>query len=149
MYKIRDWLYISGYPEASNESVVRKEGIKAMLLLFKDLNYSGIEHLFLPVLDGQPMSPEMITKGVAFVKRHQERGQKVLVACGAGISRSVTMSTAALKEIEGLSLRDAFMDIRKINREALPDHVHWQSLLEYYGGGIDYWTLFEELIDLK
>lgn len=149
MYKIRDWLYISSFPIASNYEAVKKAGIQAMLLVYKDIKHPDIAHLFLPLMEGIPISEETIARGMNFIKEHQQRGQRVMISCAAGISRSVTFATAALKEIESLSLRDAFMAIRARNREALPDHVHWQSLIDYYGGGIDYWKLFEEIIDLN
>jgi len=59
-------------------------------------------------------------------------GARILIACGAGISRSVTFAVAVLHEEEDISLLDAFHDVHNINAEALPHYELWHSLCEYY-----------------
>jgi protein-tyrosine phosphatase len=146
MFQIRDWLFISGYPVASNRSVVKKHNIQAMLQLFEGFKSPGVETLFVGVVDGQPLTSENIREGVAYVRKQHKKGKRILVTCGAGVSRSVTFSVAALKEIEGLTLEEAYLSIRERHKEALPDHIHWDSLREYYGEGKEFWEIWQSVI---
>lgn len=148
MFKIRDWLYICGFPQAQDNKALTKEHIKALLLLYKPLQHSGIDILYLPVSEGVPLPKNVLEKGVHFVKAHQQKKQQVCISCGAGVSRSVTFGIAALHEIEGLTLREAFLSIRQHNPEAMPDHIHWQSLSTYYNDDTDYWTVWQEVMGI-
>lgn len=148
MFKIRDWLYVCGFPQAEDKKALTQAQIKALLLLYKPVQHTGMEILYLPVCEGVPLVPSTLEKGVNFVKAHHEKKQHVCVSCGAGVSRSVTFSIAALHEIEGLTLREAFLSIRQHNPEAMPDHIHWQSLGAYYGDDTDYWTVWQEVMGI-
>lgn len=142
MFEIRDWLCVSGYPEASSASIVKAEGIEAMLQLFEEFSIEDVESHFIPVIDGAPMTKGMIQEGIEFIHKQRDAGRKLLVTCGAGISRSVTFSIIALKEIEGLSMEDAYRIIHAVHPKALPDHVHWQAVAEYYGEANDFWRIW-------
>jgi protein-tyrosine phosphatase len=56
----------------------------------------------------------------------------VLVACGAGMNRSSAFSAAALKEEEGLSLFEAFREVKRFHPESMPHQPVWESLCSYY-----------------
>jgi len=43
-----------------------------------------------------------------------------------------------LKEEEGLSLFDAFKEVKKKHSESMPHQPVWESLCEYYGETIPY-----------
>jgi hypothetical protein len=133
MNQIRPWLYIGKYRETRDGRYLATHNITAMLLLAELVEHPGITSLYLAVEDGEPLPSEMLAQGVDFVKAHQEAGQTVLVACGAGISRSATFAVAALKEIEGLSLREAIHIVQQAHPESMPHYKLWQSLCDYYG----------------
>jgi protein-tyrosine phosphatase len=78
----------------------------------------------------------MLAQGVEFVMAQKKAGQTVLVACGAGISRSATFAVAALKEIEGLSLREAIHTVKQAHPDSLPHYKLWQSLCDYYNEAV-------------
>jgi protein-tyrosine phosphatase len=145
MFKIRDWLFISGYPSASSPQLVKAHGIEASLQLFEAIKMEGVESLYLDVQDGYEITPAQIRSGVDFVRANHEKSKKVLVTCGAGISRSVTFSIACLKEIEGLSLPDAYKSVRQHHPEAMPDHIHWKSISDYYGESGDFWEIWGDI----
>jgi len=109
-----------------------------MLLLAELVEHPEITCLYLPVEDFEPTPPELIKQGVEFVRDQKDKGNRILVACGAGINRSKAFCTAALKEIEGLDLLDAYADIWENHKEALPHPPVWQSLCEYYQGDIPF-----------
>lgn len=146
MFKIRDWLYISGYAEASNKTILKKNEIKAMLQLFEAIKLAQVDTCFVPIQDGVAITQEKLKEGVAFGITQHKKNKRLLVTCGMGISRSVTFATAILKEVEGISLEAAYRDIRSRHPEALPDHIHWDSLREYYGEGSEFWEIWQSLI---
>src|SRR5215212_4970879 len=104
MQQVRPWLFIGKYSETLNRDLLERSKIRSMLLLAAPVEQQGITALYLPVEDGVPMRPEALANGVAFVRSEYAKGNRVLIACGAGISRAVMFTIAALKEEEGLSV---------------------------------------------
>ena len=146
MKQIRDWLYVASFPAASSKLTRESANIQAMLQLFEPIEIENIETLFIQALDGLELDGNDIAKGVAFVKKHHESGEVVMVTCGAGISRSVTFTVAALHEIEGLSLADAYKSVHKVHPDAMPDQIHWQSISDYYGDNTDFWEVWRNVV---
>jgi protein-tyrosine phosphatase len=138
MNQIRPWLYIGKYRDTTDLLLLEAHQIGAMLQLAELVEHPGITSLYLPVDDGVPLPYPMLKKGVDFVKTQKDQGRKVLVSCGAGISRSATFAIAALKEIEGLNLSDAFREINLHHRETLPHPALWKSLCDYFREEISY-----------
>jgi protein-tyrosine phosphatase len=110
--------------------------ITAMLLLAELVEHPGITSLYLAVEDGEPLPSEMLAKGIEFVTAQKQAGQTVLVACGAGISRSATFAVAALKEIESLSLREAIYIVKQAHPDSMPHFKLWQTLCDYYNEAV-------------
>jgi len=77
-----------------------------MLQLADDVPQAGIVSLYNPVEDEVPLPADSLKARLAFVREQKLSGHKVLIACGAGISRPVTFTVAALKEEEGLGLKN-------------------------------------------
>jgi protein-tyrosine phosphatase len=146
MYQIRDWLFISGSTEAADKAALKERKIKALLSLHAKLKPEGVDTLFLPVQEGIPLPAATINQGVAFVQAQHAKKRPALIACGMGVSRSVTFATAVLHVIEGVPLHEAFLSIHEKHAKALPDHVHWDSLLALYGPDWDYWTLWRQVV---
>jgi protein-tyrosine phosphatase len=67
---------------------------------------------------------------VDYVLAQRAAGKAVLVACGAGISRSTSFAIAALKEAEGLTLLGAAREVRRLHPAGLPH-------MALYSGGQD------------
>ena len=84
-----------------------------MLQLAEPVKQKDINSLYLPVEDLEPTRTHLIRQGVDFILDEKEKGNKILVACGAGMNRSTAFCMAALKEVEGLSLLDAFKEIKQ------------------------------------
>jgi protein-tyrosine phosphatase len=146
MYRVRPWLYIGNYRETNNRVALSSYDIGAMLQLAEHVPQPGIFSLYVAVEDGQPLDGEKLRRGVAFVREHKTAGKKVLVACGAGISRSVTFSIAALKEEEGLGLVEAYAQIIEVHPGAMPHPLLWDSMCAYYHDGIPYVELWDEIL---
>ena len=138
MNQIRPWLYIGKYRETKNHSLLKAHQINAMLQLAEAVEQPSITALYLAVDDGIPLSAEMLRKGLDFIKEQKEMDKTMLIACGAGISRSASFAIASLKELEAISLLVAYQEVKSYHRETLPHPALWQSLCEYYNEDISF-----------
>lgn len=145
MYKIRDWLYISDYASAKSQKIVDEAGIQAMLQLFQSIELEGVVTKFISIGDGLPLTQAQIDTAISFIREQHDKQHCLLSTCGAGLSRSVTFAIIALKEIEGLSLADAYRAIFEHHPKAMPDHIHWQAVADYYGEVDNFWEIWGEL----
>ncbi len=145
MYMIRPWLYIGKYSETQEEWLLRSCQIGAMLQLDEAVEQPGVESLFLPVEDGEPLQSEMLRQGLRFVQTQKAWGRNVLIACGAGVSRATTFAIAALKDEENLSLLDAVREVHARHPEALPHPELWKSLCLFYGENLSLMQMLDIL----
>ncbi|HLO14086.1 MAG TPA: dual specificity protein phosphatase [Anaerolineales bacterium] len=129
---------IGSYRDTKNLSYLTLKSIRAMLQFAERVEQPGITSLYLPVEDLAPISGEHIRQGLDFIKEHKTKGNRVLVACGAGMNRSSAFSAAALKETENLSLFEAFKQVKHCHPESMPHQPVWESLCQYYGEEIPY-----------
>lgn len=133
MDEIRPWLFIGKFRDTLQPNYLRSKSIQAMLQLADKVEQPDIASLYLPVEDFAPLQFDLLEKGVAFIREHKKLGRRILVACGAGINRSSTFCTAALKEEEELSLFEAFKEVKRKHPESMPHQPVWESLCQYYG----------------
>jgi len=138
MYFIRPWLYIGKHRDTLNLPQLQGYHIRAMLQLEELVPQPGVHCLYLPVADGVPFAKTDFRRGVDFILLEHRLNRNVLVACAAGISRSVTFAIAALKETEQMPLLDAYRDIVKVHERALPHQALWLSLCAFYHESIPY-----------
>ena len=138
MDQIRPWLFIGAYRDTINKTYLDFKSIRAMLQLAELVEQPEIVSLYLPVEDVAPVQSKHIRQGVEFILEHKQKEQRVLVACGAGINRSSSFCAAALKEAEGLSLLDAFKEVKRLHPESMPHEPVWVSLCNYYNEPTSY-----------
>ncbi len=139
---IRPWLYIGSYRDTLNVTLLTRNSIGAMLQLAEQVDQPGIVSLYLPVDDFAPISQRHLAQGIEFIRVNKRLTKIILVACGAGINRSSVFSAAALKEEEGLSLFEAYKEVKRLHPESLPHPPVWESLCEYYEEKIPYMKIF-------
>lgn len=145
MYTIRPWLYVGKYRETLDPTLLAAYKIGAMLHLADSVKHAGLTTLYLPVEDGEPLPSELLQQGIDFVLAEKRSGQRVLIACGAGISRSVTFAVAVLKETEGLTALEAVLAIKEHHPFALPHPALWESLCAYYQEDVPFYTMLRKL----
>ena len=138
MDQIRPWLYIGAYRDTLNKSYLDLKQIQAMLQLAEKVEQPNIVSLYLPVEDLAPISIKHIRAGVDFIREFKQKESRILVACGAGINRSSAFCVAALKEEEGLSLFEAFKEVKSKHPESMPHMPVWESLCQYYNESVPY-----------
>jgi len=144
MDRIRPWLYIGKYRETLNRRLLIANQIEAMLQLAEAVDQPGITSLYLPVEDFEPIPPDLLSRGVEFVRAEKRKGHRVLVACGAGINRSAAFCVAVLREEEGLGLLEALRAVREKHAEALPHPPVWESLCRYYQEDVPLGAVFRK-----
>ena len=132
MSRIRPWLWIGAFRDTRDVDQLRANEIGAMLQLAAHEPHAGIETLYLAIDDGLPLEAVTLRRGLDFIAAARARGVRVLVACGAGISRSATFCIGALKEAEGLSLLEGFRAVRSRHHDAFPHPALWVSLTEFF-----------------
>jgi protein-tyrosine phosphatase len=138
MNTIRPYLLVGKLAETLDGNLLRHYGVTAMLQLAESVSQKGIVSLYLPVEDGEPLNETRLRQGIAFVKEQKEAGNVTLIACGMGVSRAATFAVAALKEIEGLPLKEAYAAVVAARREARPNPILWQSLCTYFNEPVEY-----------
>jgi protein-tyrosine phosphatase len=141
MDEIRSWLYIGNYRDTQDKERLDFNSVQAVLQLATPVNHTGITSLYLPVKDMSPIHPHFFKEGVEFVRGEKEKGRKILVACAAGVNRSTAFCLASLKEIEGLSLLDAFKEVKRNHSRSMPQEMVWESLCNYYNEKTSYLDL--------
>ena len=138
MDQIRPWLFIGGYRDTKHLAYLQFKSITAMLQLAERVAQPEIVSLYLPVEDLAPISSAHIRQGLDFIREQKDKGNRILVACGAGMNRSSAFSAAALKEAESLTLFEAFKEVKRCHPESMPHQPVWDSLCEYYKESIPY-----------
>ncbi len=144
MHKIRPWLYVGKYRGTLDMHLLSAYRIDAMLQLADLVEQPGIAFLYLPVDDGVPIPDDLLRKGVDFAIAEKERGHTVLIACGAGLSRSAAFAVAVLKEVEGLNLLDALRTLKQRHHQAMPHPAIWESLCTYYGEDFSFYDAYSQ-----
>ncbi len=135
---IRPYLAVGGLRDTHDLRLLRDHNIGAMLQIAERVKHPGVETAFLPIEDGEPLTARTVDKAVAFVREHRDAGRVTLVACAFGVSRSVTLATAAIKEIENVSLAEAYALVKGAHADAQPHIVLWLSLCKRYNENPSY-----------
>lgn len=87
-------------------------------------------YLQLKVVDYQPPTVEQLAQGVAFIREHISHGEKVLVHCGAGMGRSVTVVAAYLVST-GITPTRAFEWIAKARPFIEPTEAQVEAVNQF------------------
>lgn len=130
---VADGVYISSVRALNVVGAIRRADIHHVLkLYFYEPHWpEGFTVCEMPIVDGEFIRPENLERGVGFIREQVAAENRVLVQCGAGISRSATFVLAYLVE-SGRDLPDAFALLKEQHPIASPLPAMWQSLLEYY-----------------
>lgn len=122
--EITPQIWLGGAPHYPRDyDVLLKAGIDAVVNIraerhddFELYERHGIDYIQLKVYDIIIPPPEIIDEAVAFMHKHIEAGNTVLVHCAKGRGRSVTLVAAYLMRYEGMSFDEA----NKLLREKRP-----------------------------
>ena len=70
--------------------------------------------------DGTPIPADLFAKSQAWLAGHWDQGDRILISCAAGISRSVSMAAALLALKGGANFLDAIDEVMAKRPEANP-----------------------------
>ncbi len=90
----------------------------------------GIELLYLPTPDTQPLSLEDLRRGAEWVNQQLNAGERVLIHCEHGVGRSVLLTAAALVA-SGMSAHEAVSLVQRRRWQAAPNHRQIVRLQEF------------------
>ena len=136
-----DWVYDNIYIGESDcikdQDTVRKEGITAVVRLDQFSRHQGqwednFTLLDMPIPDCEYIDGDVIDTVTEFIEKCVDAGDKVLVHCHMGISRSVSMVMAYLIAYERMSLAEAFGTVREGRVSAYPHEILLVSLIDHY-----------------
>jgi protein tyrosine phosphatase (PTP) superfamily phosphohydrolase (DUF442 family) len=94
------------------------------------LNREGIQLLYLPTPDTQPLSVEDLKEGSVWALQQIQDGQRVLIHCEHGVGRSVLLTCAVLVR-DGYSVEAALRLVQAKRWQASPNHRQIKRLHEF------------------
>jgi atypical dual specificity phosphatase len=106
------------------------EGVDAVLNVAAEVSIlHDVPCLHLKIDDHRSITRRDLSRAIRFLTERTSVGQKVLVHCSAGISRSPAVVAAFLSATTGISTKDALKIIQQKRWIADPDPVVWESIL--------------------
>jgi protein-tyrosine phosphatase len=106
------------------------EGVDAVLNVAAEVPIlHNLPCLHLKIEDSWSISRRDLSRAMKFLTDRTVAGQKVLVHCNSGISRSPAIVAAFLCSTIGISGRDALKIIQQKRWVADPDSVVWESIV--------------------
>jgi protein tyrosine phosphatase (PTP) superfamily phosphohydrolase (DUF442 family) len=121
------------FPREHARELAHAHGIGAVIDLRAEdcddedaLRAAGIELLHLPTPDMEPARPEQLDAGVAFVRQHAERGEKVLIHCQHGIGRSALLALCFLVD-QGCEPLEAIALAKDSREEVSPSRAQYDG----------------------
>lgn len=99
------------------------------------LRSAGIAFLHLPTPDLHPATTAMLERGVAFVRAHLDRNERVLIHCQHGIGRSPLLALCVLVDLgwEPLDALELAKDKRAAVSPSRMQYEGWAQWLELRG----------------
>ena len=113
--EITDMIWLGGAPSQKKDyAYLLRQGIRAVVDIRQERSDNldlyaeqNIAHLKLPVPDMRMPPPDVLTKGVNFMKEQIDQGHIVYVHCAKGRGRSAALVVAYLMKHHGISYEKA------------------------------------------
>lgn len=121
MDEVADGLFVGTATDATDEALLRTHDIDIVVSLTHASPATGpVTRIDVPMMDGPKNSYDTFADAVRTVVSQRDSGQRVLVHCAAGASRSPAVAAAVLTHTTGRSLGEAFTEIRDRRPETDP-----------------------------
>ncbi|RLM72500.1 dual specificity protein phosphatase [Halorubrum sp. Atlit-26R] len=122
MNEVGDGILVGTVSDAEDESLLRGRGIDTVVSLTHDDPDTGpVARVDVPMLDGPQNEYQSFVDAVETVVARREAGQRVLVHCSAGASRSPAVAAAAMTRLTDRDLGEAFEQV-SARRSAVDPH---------------------------
>ena len=133
--EILEYLFLGSEEHSANEKVLTDNGIKLILNVATGCkNYFEDKFVYknLSILDNcESDIIEIFNEAISFINAARVNGEKVLVHCQAGISRSATICAAYLMKTYGLTVSQALEKLRE-KRKVIAPNFSFMVQLERY-----------------
>ncbi|MDY6778118.1 MAG: dual specificity protein phosphatase [Candidatus Nanohaloarchaea archaeon] len=122
MDQVADHVYVGDYRDAQQEQRLKEAGISTVINLSKrpSPELDGIETIHLPLDDSWKNEQEAFNRAFETVLDNISEEKNVLIHCNMGVSRSVSVTAAAIAARDGMSLREALHQIEEQHPRANP-----------------------------
>ena len=134
--EITPTLFISSYATASNKTAVLNSKIKLIVNAASELPCiswnNEIDVIQIPVRDtSDALLAPYFDEVADAINERTKKGERCLVHCVAGISRSATLCIAYLIKYHKMSLRKAYYHVLSCRDCIFPNFGFWHQLIEY------------------
>ena len=134
--EILDYMYLGSEEHSANEKVLKSNGITLILNVATGCK-NHFENKFvyknLAILDNcESEISDNFEEAFAFIEAAKKNGEKVLVHCQAGISRSATICAAYLMKTQSLNVSQALEKVRQKRKVVAPNFSFMVQLERYY-----------------
>ncbi len=127
-------LLIGDRRDAENAEALRRAGVTAMVSLAPlSRPVEVARQLSLAIPDRVALCPDLVRDAIHFVRARLAAGERVLIHCEMGISRSPALAVCVLCELFGQAMGEALAQVRRARPVADPHPALLASLHERYG----------------
>jgi protein-tyrosine phosphatase len=124
MNEVAEGIFVGTESDADKKPLLRKHGIDAVIsLTHSQPDIEEVSRIDVPMIDGPQNSYEAFAEAVKTVVEQRENGQRVLVHCSAGSSRSPSVAAAAITRLSDTTLNEAFNQIIEHRPETDPHNA--------------------------
>ncbi|ELZ46089.1 Dual specificity protein phosphatase [Halorubrum californiense DSM 19288] len=121
MDEVADGIFVGTVSDAEDESLLRRRGVDAVVSLTHDDPDTGaVARVDAPMTDGPRNEYDAFAAAAETVVKRREAGQRVLIHCSAGASRSPAVAAAAMTRLTDRSLGEAFEQVLAPRSEVDP-----------------------------
>jgi protein-tyrosine phosphatase len=121
MNEVADGIFAGTVSDAEDESMLREHCVDTVVSLTHDDPDTGpVARVDVPMLDGPQNEYESFVDAAETVIERREAGQRVLVHCSAGASRSPAVAAAAMTRLTDRDLGEAFEQVLARRSEVDP-----------------------------
>ncbi|CAG9322936.1 unnamed protein product [Blepharisma stoltei] len=137
MHEIETSLYLGSLQDADNERLIRKTGIKNIVQVLDNPTYNkrfkGIKYYYVRLRDEEDENLiDELPDAIYFINRQILKGEKVLVHCVAGVSRSPAIVIAYLMAKHNIFYEEAYGFV-KSKRDFIQPNLGFEKQLIEYG----------------
>ena len=121
MDEVATGIFVGTEADASDESLLEAHGIDAVVSLTHNEPETGdITRLDAPMVDGPQNSYQSFADAVQSVLTSRDDGQRVLIHCAAGSSRSPSVAATAITCLTANTLNESFNQVLERRPETDP-----------------------------
>ncbi len=122
MDAVSEGLFVGTIDDAENAMLLRDHRVDAVVsLTYVTPDLSGLSVTRIPMVDGPQNDAQAFNQAVIEILERLNEGDRVLVHCSAGASRSPAVAATALALYEQIDLEAAFEQVAN-RREAVNPH---------------------------